>query len=80
MFMKLFMYYLAVTELNGLLEKIASRCQFLKKSEKKFSIMTFYDYLKFLYSEKAKTIWKNLPLCFDDTKKFQKKAGDFLNL
>ena len=47
-------YVLAVPELNGLLRKIASRCQFLRKSCKEFSIMTFYDFLKFLYSEKVK--------------------------
>ena len=55
-------YVLAVPELNGLLILMErklhpeSRCQFLKKMGEKFSIMTFYDYLQFLYSEKAQKI------------------------
>mgnify|MGYP006863596011 CR=1 FL=1 len=35
-----------------------------------------YIYVKFIYSENATKIWKNLILCFDATKKFHIKVGD----
>ena len=36
--------------------------------------------VKFRYSEKVTKIWKNLPFCFDITKWFWKKVGDFFQI